>query len=156
MFDFDHNLHLAIASFLLLFSLFIRFYFERMSIIDFLRNTSLRTPSSNDIHPSLQTFILTSSIKIWRGWHVSSDSARRRWLFDLIHHVTPGSRNILTKMNGIFKVIFGLKDSGSPVEIKDLSKEKISKGKIISLENLLPINSASDLKSQDFLGYNNK
>ena len=57
-------------------------------------------------------------------------------MIDLIHHVQPGSSNFLTKKALNYKVIVGIKGKGTPVEIKDLQKETLSKGKVPHLDKI--------------------
>jgi hypothetical protein len=78
----------------------------------------------------------------------------RGGFIDIVHHVTPSSKNILTKTNGNFKAILGLRDNGLAIEIKGLKTKKFSTGKIIKLENLFNISNKEELSSLDFIEHN--
>ena len=58
---------------------------------------------------------------------------------DIIHHYTLSRYNFLTKKLTLAKVIISLKDKESAIEIKDLGKETILKGKLLKLDKLLEI-----------------
>ena len=49
---------------------------------------------------------------------------------DLVHHLTPGSTNILASKTSNSKAILGLSGKGLPTEVKDLKQQALSKGKI--------------------------
>ena len=58
--------------------------------------------------------------------------------FDIAHHVTTNTTNIITKKASNAKDIVGILEKDQPVKVKDL-KQPIAKGKVPNFDKLLAI-----------------
>jgi len=73
---------------------------------------------------------------------------------EVVHHLTPGLTNVLTKWSANSKAMIGLHGKGSPTEIRDITKLALSKGKLVKYDNFFDAISTSDIKLFCQLGHN--
>ena len=68
-------------------------------------------------------------------------------MIDIVHYFSLANNNILTKKKGNLHAIVGLKEFGSPIEIKDLTVESLSKGKLHDMDGVWSMADNSDVLS---------